>query len=239
MLMIVSGAFVGAEIADRRAGLEHHPQGVDVLPGASYGKPRSCRADIGAVKTRADALAHVHRLGHAGVGTAGAHFGTEHGMARSRRERLIKVVTHIRVKRNHLVDRHGSITFLAAGFPAFPGGGGTLFGALAGPVFVTAFAQTLVVPGLTAARTRFLAATRLLVHRCPGATFRFILLHAALLHTLSRYARPCASACRYSWTCHREAWLFSFLLKAARSSPLAFSRICRCLALRLSPARLM
>ena len=72
MRVVMALAFGGAGFAGGDAGFELGAQHVDVLRGAAHGEPRGRGADIGAVEAVADALRHVHVLGHAGIGAAGA-----------------------------------------------------------------------------------------------------------------------------------------------------------------------
>jgi len=149
MLMIMPCTFSSAQIADRCAGLEHHPQRLYIVSCATHREARSGGADIGAVKAGTYTLAHVHWLRRASVRATGAHFRTEHGMTRSGCQHLVEVGAHVGVKRDHLVNRHGSsIPLLAAGFPALSGGSGPLLRALASAAFVATLARAFVALGL-------------------------------------------------------------------------------------------
>ena len=70
MLVLVPFAFLGAEVAGRRAGLEQHPDDLIILAGPANRDPGHGLADVGAIEADADTLAHVHLLGRTGVALA-------------------------------------------------------------------------------------------------------------------------------------------------------------------------
>lgn len=107
MRMLVLLAFLGAPLAGAGVSLEHCAEHLDILTGTANREPSRGVADVCAVETGADALPHVHLLGDAGIGARGAHDGAEHRVPRRRRECLIQIFADVRVKRDHLVNRHG------------------------------------------------------------------------------------------------------------------------------------
>jgi len=107
MLEIVPLALGSAGIADSRAQLERFAQDLFVGTGPAHGELSSGFADVGAVEARADALAHVHRLGRAGIGAAETHSRAIHEVVGSVPERLVDVPGDVWVKADHLADGHG------------------------------------------------------------------------------------------------------------------------------------
>ena len=109
MLMLVLLALGRAFLAHPGAQLEHLGQQLRVRSGAP--QPEICRdvAHVGAVEAHADALAHVHVLGGAGVGAAQAHLRAIHGVMDGIAERLVDVALHLRVKADHFADGHETL----------------------------------------------------------------------------------------------------------------------------------
>ena len=95
MLMFVPFAFLGAKLARRCAGLEQHPDHLIVLACPAHRDSTHGFADVGAVEAGADALAHVHLFGRAGVGAGRAQGRAEHGVASRNRQRLIGIAADI------------------------------------------------------------------------------------------------------------------------------------------------
>ena len=73
MLMVVLLALRGAGVADSGAEFERFAEDLFVRPRAPGRELARRLTDVAAVEARANALAHVHRLGGAGVGAAEAH----------------------------------------------------------------------------------------------------------------------------------------------------------------------
>ena len=98
MLMVVLLALGSAGVADASAELEHFAQNGFVGSGPAEAKAGGRFADVCAVETDADALAHVHLLGRAGVGAAQAHLRAIHEVVDGIAERLVHVAVNVRVK---------------------------------------------------------------------------------------------------------------------------------------------
>lgn len=81
MFVIMLLAFGRAGFTSFDANLKLRPKQFDILPGPAHGKMGRGIADIRAIHTGANALAHVHFFGHAGVCTRRAEQRTQHGMA--------------------------------------------------------------------------------------------------------------------------------------------------------------
>lgn len=105
--MFVALAFRSADVADPRTAFEHQSQDFDILPGPPDSKLGGRCADVGAIEAGANALAHVHWLGSAGIGTRRAHESTKHGVARSDRQWLVHIARDIGMSRNHFTNGHG------------------------------------------------------------------------------------------------------------------------------------
>lgn len=106
MSVIVARTFVGAQLTNPRATLQHQRKHLDILPGPTHGQAAGRGTDIRTVEAGADALAHVHSLGRTSICARCAHFRTDHSVVRGGREQLVEILTDIRVKRDHGVDRH-------------------------------------------------------------------------------------------------------------------------------------
>jgi len=106
MLMIVPLALGRAFLADPRAQLEHLAHRLLVHPGLPKADVGSGVANRRAVEAPADALDHVEVLGQAGVRARQAHLGAIHQVVDRIPERLVDVPLNVRVKRNHLPNRH-------------------------------------------------------------------------------------------------------------------------------------
>ena len=106
MLMIVPLALGGALLAHPRAQLEQLAQHRLVVAGAPQAQPRGRLANVGAVEAQADALRHVRRLGHAGVGAAQAHFRAIHQVMHRIAQRLVDMILRRRMQRDLLADGH-------------------------------------------------------------------------------------------------------------------------------------
>ena len=106
MLVVVLFALGRAGIANSGAKFEHLAQHLVVRAGTPQAEVGGRIADVGAIEAGADALAHVHCLGGAGVGTAEAHLRAVHRMVDGIAERLVDVAGHVGVKRDHLADGH-------------------------------------------------------------------------------------------------------------------------------------
>jgi hypothetical protein len=109
MLMVVARAFFGAQLTGINAGIQLDAQHFNVLRRTPDRQPCGNRAYVSAVEADADALSHIHRLCHAGIGTTGAEQGAEAGMAGGLRQIGVEVVTDIGVGLNHPVERHDGL----------------------------------------------------------------------------------------------------------------------------------
>src|SRR5581483_6758207 len=106
MLMIAPLAFRRAGVAHAGTELERFPKHLLVRARPPDGELSDRFANVSAVEARADALAHVHFLGRAGVRAAETHPGAVHEVVRRIAERLVDVPVHVRVKGDHLADGH-------------------------------------------------------------------------------------------------------------------------------------
>lgn len=107
MFMVVPFAFGGAAVARRNAGFEHRADDGDILARAPRRDACGGIADIGAIEAGADALAHVHRFGHAGIRAGRAEQRAEHAVANGGGQFLVQMI-HIGVGGDHLVNGHAS-----------------------------------------------------------------------------------------------------------------------------------
>ena len=99
MLVVVLLAFGRAFVAHPRAQLEHLAQHLLVRSGPAQRRDLPVASHTSAQSRHdADALAHVHVLGGAGVGAAQAHLRAIHGVMDGIAERLVDVALHVRVK---------------------------------------------------------------------------------------------------------------------------------------------
>ena len=73
MFVVMPFALRRAFVADTGAQFEHLAQHLFVRAGAANRKLAGRLTDVGAIEARADALAHIHLLGRAGVRAAKAH----------------------------------------------------------------------------------------------------------------------------------------------------------------------
>jgi len=85
MFVIMLPAFGRAGLASFDANLKLRPKQFDILPCPAHGKMGRGIADIRAIHTGANALAHVHFFGQAGVCARRAEQRAQHGMAGSHR----------------------------------------------------------------------------------------------------------------------------------------------------------
>ena len=101
-------ALLCAAFADLDAGRQQCPDQLAVAASAAAAHPIGGGAYVGGVAAQTDALAHVHRLGDAGIDAAIADRRALHRLADGEAERLI-----VRSRRdmgmlgNHPLDRHG------------------------------------------------------------------------------------------------------------------------------------
>lgn len=113
MCMSMKFAFFGAAFAGLDAGRQQCPDQLAVATGAAAPDPIGGSADVGAVVAQADALAHVHRLGDAGIGAAVADRRADHRLPDGEAERLIVGPrSDMRMLGNHLLDRQGKSPWL-------------------------------------------------------------------------------------------------------------------------------
>ena len=104
MLVVVLLAFRRAGIANPGAKLESFLQHLLVRARPPHGELADGVANVGAVQAGANALAHVHLLGGAGVGAAGAHARAIHQVVGGIGQRLVHMAADVRVKRDHLAN---------------------------------------------------------------------------------------------------------------------------------------
>ncbi|WP_246233364.1 hypothetical protein [Aurantimonas aggregata] len=81
MLVIMIPALDRASFASFDANLKLRPKQFDILTCPAHGKMGRGIADIRAIHTGANALAHVHFFGQAGVCTRRTEQRTQHGVA--------------------------------------------------------------------------------------------------------------------------------------------------------------
>ena len=109
MLVLVLLAFGRAGVAGPRAQLQQLADDLLVVAGPPQSQPARRFADVGAIQAEADALGHVHRLGEAGIGAAGAHLRAVHEVMDGIAERLVDVFARVGVQGDHLANGHVSL----------------------------------------------------------------------------------------------------------------------------------
>ena len=110
MLVLVLLALGGARIANARAKLERFLEDLLVRSCPANRKLAGGVADVGAVQAGANALAHVHFLGSAGIRTTCAHARAIHEVVGGVGQRLVHMPADVGVKRDHLAN--GQINLL-------------------------------------------------------------------------------------------------------------------------------
>ena len=106
MLMVVAFALRGAGVACPGTQLERLAQHLIVRSGAPEAEVRRSIANVGTIETSADALAHIHLLGGAGIGAAKTHPCTVQEVVGGIGQRLVDVAGGVRVKADHLANGH-------------------------------------------------------------------------------------------------------------------------------------
>src|SRR5262249_49580264 len=104
MLMVacVLLAFLGANPARQRAGLDHCPQDLLVGSCAARGERSGCAANVGAIEVEPYALAEPRHVvfGDAGIGTSGARLRAGEARLDACDQRLADAAFQVRMSRN-------------------------------------------------------------------------------------------------------------------------------------------
>jgi hypothetical protein len=107
MIVVVPFTFGSTFVANARAQFEDLPQQLFIRTCPAHCEFAGSLADVRAVEASPDALAHVHLLGRAGVGTCKAHPSAVHEVMRGIPQRLVHMTPDVRMKCNHFSNGHG------------------------------------------------------------------------------------------------------------------------------------